>query len=192
MAPNRGSLISDRSPTVGGIPEFRLQFPAEQLRAYAARYAYADDGRVIAIGQVAQERGYYTLDEFRAVCRWKTTRSSPLVALNDAATVEQVTRTALADSTPERQRMESLRGLHGVDWSTASVLLHLAEPDRWPILDKRALQAFGISGPATYTFRFWEQYVNACRQLGRETGIDGRTLDQALWQWSKEQGVRLA
>jgi len=29
-------------------------------------------------------------------------------------------------------------------------------------------------------------------QLIKEAGVDGRTLDQALWQWSKEQGTPLA
>jgi hypothetical protein len=73
----------------------------------------------------------------------------------------------------------------------ASVLLHLAYPERYPILDKRALHALGVRPPSAYSFRFWEAYVEACLQLAAQAGVDARTFDQALWQWSKEQGVPL-
>ena len=79
----------------------------------------------------------------------------------------------------------------GVEWATGSVLLHLAYPERYPILDVRALHALGVRAPTSYTFRFWEAYIAACRRLAEEAGVDGRTLDQALWQWSKEQDAPL-
>ena len=71
------------------------------------------------------------------------------------------------------------------------MLLHLSYPDRYPILDKRALLALGVRPPAAYSFRFWQQYVAACRRLAEQAKVEGRTLDQALWQWSKEQPERL-
>jgi hypothetical protein len=173
------------------MPAFELQFPIEQVPEYAARYAYEDDAKVVDIGRAARERGHYTRDEFLAVCRWKTSRSAPLVALNSADSIEATTRVALSENGTERERIEALRSLRGVDWATASVFLHLAYPERYPILDKRALQALGARAPAAYSFRFWEAYVNACVSLAEQCGVDGRTFDQALWQWSKEQGVTL-
>ncbi|MFL5859600.1 MAG: hypothetical protein ACJ780_02305 [Solirubrobacteraceae bacterium] len=158
---------------------------------YAARYAYADDTAVLAIARQARRRGYYTREEFVAVCRWKTTRSGPLVAGNTAREVESATRIALSDVATERQRMDALRSLSGVEYPTASVLLHLAYPERYPILDKRALHALGVRPPATYSFRFWTEYVEEYRRLLKECGVDGRTLDRALWQWSSEQDVPL-
>jgi len=175
----------------GAMPEFELQFPIERVRDYAARYAYEDDVEVIAIGQAARERGYYTRDEFVAVCRWKTPRSAPLVELNSAESIEAATRVALSESSTERERMDALRSLQGVDWATASVLLHLAYPECYPILDKRALQALGVRPPAAYSFRFWEAYTEASVSLAELAGVDGRTFDQGLWQWSKEHGVAL-
>ncbi len=124
--------------------DFILQFPLEQVPAYAGRYAYAGDDEVIAIGKVARARGRYLRDEFVAVCRWKTPRSAPRVAMNTDERVEQATRVALADGSGERERIEALRSLDGVEWPTASVLLHLAYPERYPILDKRALIALGV------------------------------------------------
>jgi hypothetical protein len=173
------------------MPEFELQFPIEQVPHYAARYFYEDDVEVLAIGRAARDRGFYTRDEFVTVCRWKTPRSAPLVAANSADVVEALTRLALNDTSAERERIDALRSLRGVEWATASVLLHLAYPERYPILDKRALHALGVRPPSAYSFRFWEAYVTACLQLAQRADVGGRTFDQALWQWSKEQGVPL-
>lgn len=170
---------------------FALQFPIKQVPEFAARYAYEDDREVLAIGRVARDRGHYTLEEFLKVCRWKTQRSGPLVALNTADSVEASTRVALSETSGERERAEALLSLRGVGWRTASVLLHLAYPERYPILDVRALHALGVRARSQYSFRFWQSYVTACVGLAEQAGVDGRTFDQALWQWSKEQGVVL-
>lgn len=173
------------------MPEFALQFAIKRVGEYAARYPSEDDGEALAIGRAARDRGRYTLDEFRRVCRWKTPRSTPLVAQNSAEFVENQTRVALSETASESERVEALRSLRGVEWATASVLLHLAYPERYPILDKRALHALGVNPPSAYGFRFWEAYITACLRLAAQAGVDGRTFDQALWQWSKEQGVPL-
>ena len=62
---------------------------------------------------------------------------------NSAEEVETATRIALNNASTERERMEALRSLGGVEFPTASVLLHLACPERYTILDKRALHALG-------------------------------------------------
>jgi hypothetical protein len=145
----------------------------------------------LTIGRNARKRGHYTLEEFRTVCRWKTPRSAPLVARNSREAVVSLTGVALSETSSERERIDALRSLRGVGWPTASVLLHLAYPDCYPILDKRVVHALGVRPPSTYSFRFWEAFVSAWRQLAKQAGVDGRTFDQALWQWSKEQDARL-
>lgn len=174
------------------MPAFALQFPISQVPEYAARYLDDDDEEVLAIGRSVRDRGHYTLGEFRRVCRWKTPRSAPLVAENTDAAVEASTRAALSGAGTERQRIEALLTLRGVGFPTASVLLHLPYPDRYPILDKRALHALGVDdAPSSYRFEYWEPYVLEYRRLLVQAGVDGRTLDQALWQWSKEQSTPL-
>jgi hypothetical protein len=173
------------------MARFNLQLDVREVRAYASRYAYEDDSVVLAIGRRARTRGHYTREEFVAVCRWKTPRSGPLVATNTAREVEIATRTALSEAGTERERTDALRSLAGVEFPTASVLLHLAYPERYPILDKRALHALGVRAPATYSFRLWSEYVEEYRRLIEAAGVDGRTLDRALWEWSSEQGLLL-
>jgi hypothetical protein len=54
-------------------------------------------------------------------------------------------------------------------------------------LDYRALEGLGIKRHVP-TISFWSAYVVACRALDDETGFGMRTIDRALWQWSKEHG----
>jgi Family of unknown function (DUF6308) len=168
---------------------FVLQFPIERVPEYAARFPAEDDREALVIGRNARKRGHYTLEEFRKVCRWKTPRSVPLVGQNSAEAVVSLTGVALSETSSERERIDALRSLRGVGWPTASVLLHLAYPDRYPILDKRVVHALGGRARSTYSFRFWNAFVSAWRQLAEQAGVDGRTFDKALWQWSKEQDV---
>jgi hypothetical protein len=37
-----------------------------------------------------------------------------------------------------------------------------------------------------YEFSFWWEYTQFCRKLAAEAGVSMRTLDRALWQYSKE------
>lgn len=171
------------------MPAFALQFAIEDVPDYAARYPAEEDDDVLAVGRAARDRGYYTRAELIRACRWKTLRSGPLVRQNRAPSVEAATREALDRRSGERERVEALLSLRGVGWPTASVLLHVAEPERYPILDVRALHALGVPAPSAYSFRFWEAYVTAWRPLAEQSGVDGRTFDRALWQWSKEQDV---
>jgi hypothetical protein len=165
----------------------RLQFDPAEIGPLAARFPPGDDSPVAALGAAAARRGYYTRGEFLAVCEWKSPRSRPLVARNSRGAVTRATRRALSDP-GERDRMEALLGLTGVGVPTASVLLHFAIPERYPILDVRALASLGVRGSSTYTIPFWLDYLEACRALAATHGVSLRTLDKALWQYSKEAG----
>ena len=91
-----------------------------------------------------------------------------------------------------RLRIGVLTLLDGVQMPTASVLLHLAHRDPYPIIDYRALWSLGVDAPPTpYSFAFWEAYTRACRSLARAANVSMRTLDRALWQYSKERQARL-
>jgi hypothetical protein len=141
---------------------------------------------VTAAGLAARARGHYTRPEFLTVCRWKTPRSGPKVASNSAPAIRAATRRAFVTKDPAEQ-MAALLALVGVGVPTASVLLHFAFPETLPILDVRALESLGVTGRSSYTPSFWAAYVVACRELAAEHGVSLRTLDKALWQYSKER-----
>jgi hypothetical protein len=168
-----------------GVP-FRLQFDPAEIAALAARFPAADDGPAAAAGAAARAQGHYTREQFLVVCAWKTPRSRPRVAANGDSEVRAATRVALG-ATGERERIEALLALRGVGVPTASTLLYFAEPDRYPILDVRALESLGQpAGRSTYPVAYWLEYLAACRALALRHGVGLRTLDKALWQHSRE------
>ena len=167
-------------------PAFKLQFPAELVHELAERFSYSrDDSKCLRFGELARDRGRYTREEFIAICEWKTSRSRRLVAANSDEDVEFVTGEALGTS-DEHDRMATLRWLLGIDIPTASALLFFAFPDRYPIIDIRALESLGQQKPRFYTERFWLAYLEFCRGIAGELGVPIRTLDKALWQASVE------
>ena len=119
------------------------------------------------------------------MCSWKTVRSRPKVAENTEAAVVDATRRALSAG-DEATRIGALLELEGVGVPTASTLLYFAFPDDYPILDIRALESLGVKPRSTYPVSFWLEYLGACRELARRAGVSLRTLDKALWQYSKE------
>ncbi len=168
------------------MPSFELQFPASEIEPLASRFPDVDDTRPRAEGAAARARGYYRRAEFLDVCRWKTARSASKVAANTPRSIRRATGTALGTE-DEAARMESLLALEGVGVPTASTLLYFAFPDDYPILDIRALESLGVKSRSVYPVSFWLAYVAACRDLADRHGVDIRTLDQALWQHSKER-----
>lgn len=175
------------------MPQFRLRPPASEIRSWSRRYRYADTSSLQALGREAVARGWYTRHGLLEVARWKTRgRSVSRCEKNTDALVRRATAAALS-STQERERIEFLVELAGVGYPTASVLLHFAFPDRYPILDVRALWSLGQSGePRAYSFGYWWSYVEACRSIAAAAHVSIRTLDRALWAYSKANQPAIA
>src|SRR3954453_12329112 len=133
----------------GDAVSLALQFPPEEIAALAARFGDTDDEACLRAGAAARARRRYRRSEFLLLCAWKSARSRPLVAANSPAAIARATGAALA-ATGEAERMEALLALAGVGVPTASVLMHFAEPDRYPILDVRALESLGAKGRSVY------------------------------------------
>ncbi|MBL7807780.1 MAG: hypothetical protein JNN28_08200 [Saprospiraceae bacterium] len=165
--------------------KFHLQFPSLEIPVLAQHFGYpVKENKLYDLRAGIAKRGFLTLEELKVVCRWKSVRSQSRVAKNTAADVEAITKVCF-ETKNERLRIGSLLLLEGVQYPTASVLLHFFHPDPYPILDVRALESLGIQKPPAYDFGFWSQYVAFTRQLAKESSVDMRTLDKALWQWSK-------
>jgi hypothetical protein len=88
--------------------------------------------------------------------------------------------------------VNALVGLRGVDISIASAVLSAIYPERYAVLDYRALEALGH---ARHDVRFYNEYNEALKHLA-ECGIvkvQGQlpaptalhALERALWQWAR-------
>jgi hypothetical protein len=166
---------------------FRLRFAPARIHHWATRFTASDDDAVpLAIGRRMRRLGFLTRPDFLRLCEWKSPRSRRQAERNERGFIRAVTATAL--STPnERLRIEVLTLLRGVDWPTASVILHFGHRASYPILDVRALWSAGIAKPPRYHFDFWWDFTRFCRRLAQQHSCTMRTLDRALWQYSKER-----
>ncbi len=172
------------------MPSLRPRFPPHRVAHWASRFSDPDDSAIVREIAGARRRGYLKKADLVALARWKTPRSRKRVAQNSEGFVNAVTATSLA--TPdERLRIEVLTLLAGVDWPTASVVLHFCHDDPYPVLDYRAVWSLGVEKAPSYGFAFWWAYTLACRRLAARARCPMRTVDRALWQYAKErQGAR--
>lgn len=134
------------------------------------------------VGPAATSRGFYEPDELAEVAGWKTPRTKPLIADNAAADVRELT--ALAFVASEHLQHRLLTMLSGVQVKTATALLAVAFPDRHTVYDRRSAEALDRLGAWDGTGGYLS-YLAACRRLATRLSVDLRTLDRALWRWSK-------
>ncbi len=166
-------------------PAFKLRFQASEISRWAKDYSYRPSDRIAKeIGEEAQRRGHLTRKELLSIARWKTRRSQSRCRKNRDDFVREVTGAALR-SGHDRFKIEVLRLLDGVEWPTASVILHFCEPNKYPILDYRALWSLGMNQQPAYDFTLWDRYVKFTRRTATKAKVGMRTLDRALWQYSK-------
>jgi len=169
------------------VERFRLRFPSRQITYWANRFPdTAGDDAPQRIGVRARSRGFLTRADFLKLCSWKTPRSRPHVERNSEGFIRAASQTAFS-TRDERLRIEVLTLLEGVNWPTASVILHFSHRDPYPVLDWRALWSLGVRKPSSYGFEFWWGYTQACRGIAEETRCTMRVVDRALWEYSKER-----
>ena len=165
----------------------KLRFKEQEIGRIASRYEYAGgDDDLVRLRPSVMARRCLQKNELKRLALWKSPRSAGRIDNNTELYVKEITRFALAAST-ERAAIEALTLLDGVQWPTASVILHFFHRDPYPILDYRALWSMSLKAPLRYTFDFWWEYVGYCRTLAKRNRVDMRTLDKALWQYAKEK-----
>jgi hypothetical protein len=167
-----------------GTTSFTLRFPMRLIPALASAYD-DDDQDAFAAGRRIAAGGRDRRD-FLAIFEWKTRgrgRSRP--AQNTDIEIADALHLAIAART-ERAALAVLTGLAGVDVPVASAILTVVDPVRFTIIDFRALWSLGIERVAYYPVGFYLEYLAACRRIAADAGTDLRSLDRALWQYSKE------
>jgi hypothetical protein len=175
-------------------PTLTRRLVLAQARAFASDDASSsgwsrEEPRLKARLRRRRARGamYLTRAELVRIGEWKASRIRPLIARNTPAGVRGLTAAAFL-TRDERLRIRLLQGLSGVGLPVASVILHFAEPARYPVYDvwvHIALRRLvGERFPPTPDG--WVAYVACLQQLARRHRVSLRTLDKALWRLGKE------
>jgi hypothetical protein len=162
----------------------RILLTKAEVLDYSERYEYPGDTLLADSLHVAAQRGYMTRSDLIEVAKWKWKggRTRQLAGQNSEEDVQEITRVSFATAN-ERLRIGALLTLQGVHWPMASVILHFAFPDRYPILDVRAIET--VEGSKFYSFENWLKYTELCRKTARDMNVTMRVLDRALWARDK-------
>jgi hypothetical protein len=172
-----------------------LQITRENLikwsRKYDDRYRGTNDERTeLRLKRILEAQRYLEKHDFIDLCMWKSPRPKKHYESNNADFVKEITQFSLFTEN-EINRIMILIELRGVSWPVASVILHFAFPDKYPILGFRAIWSLGWEKPGIYSFNFWQKYCHKISQISIEINLSIRTVDKALWEYSKENQERL-
>jgi hypothetical protein len=179
IIPSKGKRNRDRKFS------FHLRFNESLIPKYASEYSYdQSEDAVLSLISAIQSRKYITKEQLKIICRWKALRNVN-AKYNDSAYVEEITGISLS-ARNERTKIEILTILDGVQWPTASAILHLYHEETYPILDVRAIWSCGLDAVPTYSYNFWIQYVDFIRDISSRNKLDMRIVDRALWEYSNQ------
>jgi hypothetical protein len=163
---------------------FRLQFDPAEIPALAERYGPSQDDKALAAGRLICD-GAATRPNLEIIFRWKTGgRGISRLARNTDDEIADALSLSVCAKT-ERAAVAVLVGLEGVAVPVASAILTTIDPERYSVIDFRALEALG-SQSANRTVDFYLEYLKECRDLAKAHRVSLRNLDRALWQWSSE------
>lgn len=164
----------------------KLRFKGNKIQKIASRYDYSiSEVELLELRPKVIKRGYLLKSELQQIAYWKAPRSSGYSRSNPDNYVQEISSFSFCAKN-ERSRIEILTLLDGISWPSASVILHFCHSDPYPIIDFRSLWSVSLEVPSQYGFELWWCYADFCRKIAQKNDVDMRTLDRALWQYSKE------
>ncbi len=180
------------------VAYFQLQPAETDLQQLAEQYWQETGDKEHELEKAAFEAGEairngdFTLANLEAIVRWKSERVVHYLIANSNEKIKQVLSVAAAPGASTETAVKALLELHGVDIPVASAILAAIFPERYTVLDFRALEALGH---ARHDVRFYEEYVDFCKRLAESNIVQPqsdlpaptplRALDRALWEWSR-------
>ena len=182
--------------------QYEMQFPfttQKEILHWEARYLKNLSERsrdreqaVIALKEKVETRktpetpqGYLNQSELRQMAKWKDRFIPSKIDKNPPGVIEKITGEAFGLN-DDWEKIKKLKEIYGVAASVASVILHLYDPKKYPILDVHALRTIGIDNTkVNYDEPFWRKYVKFCREKADCHDVCMRTLDRALYKFSQ-------
>lgn len=184
---------------------FQLQPSEMELQQMAEGYWQEAGERERQLEAAAYEageairKGEHNLANLEAIVRWKSERMVHYLIGNSDESIRHALDLAASPETSLEEAFNALTDLRGIDIGIASAVMSAIYPERYAVLDYRALEALGH---ARHDVRFYTEYNNAMRHLAdcaivhAQQGLPAPTalhaLERALWQWSRTRSDTLA
>lgn len=168
----------------------KLNLTKKNIEEYANRYDYQyaknnEEEAELEVKKWLEKNRYLNKDNFIKLCLWKSRRPKKQYEKNSEEMIKEITRFSLSAKS-EEVKIKILMCLQGVSFPVASTILHFAYPNKYTIMDFRAIWSLEWKQPKNYTFEFWEKYYKEIWNIAKKFNVSVRTVDKALWQYSKE------
>ena len=114
------------------------------------------------------------------IAHWKSARRRALLQKNS----ERVLMAALdiaRSSADASEKIRVLKSLDGVGVRMGSAILTAMYPERYTVIDVRALDSLGVRGHVD-DFSLYPVYLEFCIATAADLGMPLRDLDRALWK----------
>ena len=180
------------------MASFELQPGKSELQQLAEQYWKKTGEKEHELEKAAFEAGEairngdYSLANLEAIVRWKSERAVQVLIGNSNEKIRRALAVANSPESSTETAVKALLDLHGIDIALASAVLAAIFPERYAVLDYRTLEALGH---ARHDVRFYEEYLAFCKRLAESNIVRPqselpaptslRTLDRALWEWSR-------
>ena len=175
--------------------QYEMLFPftnQKEILDWATRYTkdqspkrQSQEEDVRKIKGSVEDKGYLTKCELMEMGLWKRHTLPSLIENNPDGHVEKITAAAFGPG-DDWKKLEKLTALEGVGESVGSVILHLYDEGDYPVLDRHALWSLTIDHKKVeYDEKFWKKYLKFCQAKSECHGVCMRTLDRALYKFSK-------
>jgi hypothetical protein len=180
------------------VAYFQLQPAESELQELADEYWKKSGEKERALEQAAFDageairNGEHTLTNLEAIVRWRSERAVQYLIANSNEKVRKALAVATNPASSTETAMKALLELQGVDIPVGSAILAAIFPERYTVLDFRALEALGH---ARHDVHFYEEYLAYCKRLaesnvvkpqeGAPASTPLRTLERALGEWSR-------
>ena len=177
--------------------QYEMLFPfttQKEILDWATRYTkdqspkrQSQEEDVLKIKCSVADKGYLTKCELMEMGGWKRHTLPSQMVNNPVGHVEKITAAAFRPG-DDWEKLEKLIDIDGVGQPVASTILHLYDPERYPIFDPHALYSIRIKKKDVEgDKKFWKEYVKFCREKADCHDVCMRTLDRALYKFSKER-----
>jgi hypothetical protein len=188
------------------MEQFQLQPPEECLQKKADDYV--NDKAVMEMegpafdagARIRQGKSTDIKGDLKIIVEWKSPRSVHYISRNEPKEIQAAIDLAISRHDEVVEAVSALTKLVGVGIPMASAILTAIFPERYTVIDFRALEALGHKPESV---DFYEEYLTFCRSLAADLAQRGvihpqkdhsaptvlRALDRALWQWSASKGI---
>jgi hypothetical protein len=180
------------------MASFELQPGRSELQQLAEQYWQKTGEKEHELEKAAFEagaaicKGDLTLVNLEIIVRWKSERVVHYLIGNSEEKIRKMLAVAASPASSVRDAVDALTELRGIDISVASAILATIYPERYAVLDFRALEALGH---ARHDVEFYEKFLAFCRQMAESGAVKAQgdlpgptplhALERALWEWSR-------